>query len=110
MNPFEEIEYNTNQVTDQNTDPKILYIWVQKMGRKSNTYVSGWSIADNEMKDHLSYLKKSNGCNGSIKNMIVDGDDTVKQRVLHLQGDHSECLKQFIVGKGVEASLIHIKG
>jgi translation initiation factor 1 (eIF-1/SUI1) len=110
MNPFEEIENNTDQITDQNTEPNILYIWVQKIGRKSNTFVSGWSIADDEIKAHLKTIKKSVCCNGSIKNMIVDGVDTIEQRVMHLQGDHSVYLKTFISNTGIEPSLIHIKG
>ena len=110
MNPFEEIENNTDQITDQNTEPNILYIWVQKIGRKSNTFVSGWSIADDEIKAHLKTIKKSIGCNGSIKNMIVDGNDTIEQRVMHLQGEHAVYLKNFICNTGIEPSLIHIKG
>jgi translation initiation factor 1 (eIF-1/SUI1) len=112
MNPFEDFNDNndTDQIVDQNTEPTILYIWVQKMGRKSNTYVSGWSISDNEIKSHLKTIKKSIGCNGSIKNMIVDGNDTIEQRVMHLQGEHAVYLKEFICNTGIEPSLIHIKG
>jgi translation initiation factor 1 (eIF-1/SUI1) len=111
MNPFEEIDDITNdQLVDQNTEPNILYIWVQKMGRKSNTYVSGWSITNDELKAHLKTIKINKGCNGSIKNMVVDGNDTAEERVLHLQGDHAVYLEQFISNTGIDPSLIHIKG
>jgi translation initiation factor 1 (eIF-1/SUI1) len=111
MNPFDEIENNTiDQPVDQNTGTNIIYIWVQKLGSKSNTYVSGWTISDDDIKTHLKTIKKKNGCNGSIKCMIVDGIDTVEQRVMHLQGDHAAYLKCFISDTGIEPNLIHIKG
>ena len=114
MNPFEDFEdiedNNTIQTSDQTIDQKILYIWVQKMGRKSNTYVSGWSITNDEIKAHLKLIKKNLGCNGSIKDMLVDGTSTIEQRVMHLQGEHADYLKDFIINTGIEPSLIHIKG
>lgn len=104
MNPFEDIDKITNTTTAQ----KPIYIWIEKMGRKHNTYVSGWEITDDDLKEHLKIIKKKNGCNGSIKEMIVDGNSL--ERVMQLQGDHADYVNHFIIDTGIDASLIHIKG
>ena len=104
MNPFEDIDNSTNTTTSL----KPIYIWVEKMGRKHNTYVSGWNIADNEIKEHLKNFKKKNGCNGSIKEMLIEGNSL--ERVMQLQGYHADCVNQFIIDTGIDANLIHIKG
>lgn len=105
MNPFEEFE-ESNTTTSTITQG-IINVWVETTGRKSNTYVSGWVIDEDLLQEHLKTIKKKQGCNGTIKNMLVDGE---KCRVLHLQGDHCDYLCNFIVGTGIDHDLIHIKG
>jgi translation initiation factor 1 (eIF-1/SUI1) len=104
MNPFEE--YNDNSNTD--TLNKPIYIWVEAFGRKHNTYVSGWNIDEEAVKEHLKTMKKKKGCNGTIKDMEIDGNAV--ERVLQLQGDHADYVNKFIVDTGVDPSIIHIKG
>jgi translation initiation factor 1 (eIF-1/SUI1) len=104
MNPFED--YTTNTTTD--TTDKPINIWVTQTGRKHNTYVSGWDIDDAVIKEHHKTMKKNKGCNGSIKDMEVDGGST--ERVMQLQGDHADYVKKFITDTGVDASRIYIKG
>jgi translation initiation factor 1 (eIF-1/SUI1) len=104
MNPFED--YTNNSTT--NTTARSINIWVTQNGRKHNTYVSGWDIEDELIKEHHKTMKKFKGCNGSIKNMEVDGGSV--ERVIQLQGDHADYIKKFISDTGIDASLIYIKG
>lgn len=104
MNPFED--YNNNTNTD--TTGKPIYIWIEQSGRKQNTYVSGWDIDDKTIKDHLKTIKRKNGCNGSIKEMEVNGNSV--ERVMQLQGDHADYVKKFITETGMDESSIYIKG
>jgi len=104
MNPFED--YTNNSNTDAGEKP--IYIWVEQSGRKHNTYISGWDIDDATIKEHLKTIKKKNGCNGSIKDMEVNGDSI--ERVMQLQGDHAEYVKTFISKTGIDVSRIYIKG
>lgn len=76
-NPF-EIESSSLE----NFDDESLLISVERQGRKQNTFISGWQIPEAELKTHLKNLKKSLGCNGSIKTHKINGEDTT---VLHLQ-------------------------
>ncbi len=104
MNPFEDYTNNTN--TD--ATESVIYVWVEQYGRKHNTYVSGWNISEVDIKEHMRTIKKKNGCNGSVKDMEVDGN--IVKNVMQLQGDHAEYVKKFIIATGVPESSIYIKG
>jgi len=104
MNPFEDYTNNTN--TDATEKP--IYIWVENNGRKHNTYVTGWDVDDSTIKSHLKTIKTKTGCNGSVKISEVNGNSI--ERVLQLQGDKADYVKDFIVKTGVDAARIYIKG
>jgi translation initiation factor SUI1 len=104
MNPFEDYTNSTNIETTETP----IYIWVEQSGRKYNTYVSGWNIDNDTIKEHLKTIKRKNGCNGSIKDMEVNGNSI--ERVIQLQGDHVDYVKQFIITTGINESQIYIKG
>ena len=78
MNPFEEI----NEIC---TKESIINIWIEQYGRKKITYISGWDINDKDLQEHVKYIKKHNGCNGTIKN-----------KVIQLQGDHVLYIKSYL--------------
>ena len=104
MNPFEDYSNNVESTFTKSS----INIWVEANGRKHNTYVSGWEISDDEIKEHLKTIKKKNGCNGSIKEMEVNGNAV--ERVMQLQGDHADYVKKYIVSTGILESNIYIKG
>ncbi len=104
MNPFEDITIN-----DINTKQTFIQIWVETNGRKKNTYVSGWDISDEQLKDHLKTIKKKNGCNGTIKEMPNE-TNTQLLKILQLQGDHSKYINQYLITNNVPPNNIHIKG
>lgn len=79
------------------SDIKV-YINVVKNGRSKNTYISGWDLTHNELIKHLQIIKKMNGCNGSVK----DG-------VIHLQGIHTQSLKNYMIKNGLFIESIIIK-
>jgi translation initiation factor 1 (eIF-1/SUI1) len=104
MNPFE----NYDEVKENNKQLKI-EIWVETYGRKKNTYISGWDLEDSMLKDHLKTIKKKTCCNGTIKeleNLITE----TKTKVVQLQGDHVDYIKEYLVNNGVNNSDIRIKG
>ena len=102
MNPFEEIQ------TNENNEIKLIKIWIETSGRKKNTYISGWNIPELELKEHIKVIKKKNGCNGTLKEINLVNDKTVFIKVIQLQGDHIEYMKEYLLSQNIESSLINI--
>lgn len=104
MNPFEDIQTNTN--TNKET---LIEIWVEANGRKKNTFISGWNIPEKEIKEHIRIIKKKNGCNGTFKDIPNESKDELL-KVIQLQGDHSEYINQYLISTGIDKAHIKIKG
>jgi len=98
LNPFTSNE--TDNFDFQETNNNLIEIWVEANGRKKNTYLSGWKLELTKLKEHLTFIKKKNGCNGSIKN----------NNTLHLQGDHIEYITKYLIDNGCNKNNITIKG
>ena len=92
MNPFEDFKDNSNELFSE----EKLLITISRRGRKQNTYLSGWELSKDDLKVHLKNLKKTLGCNGSIKKHEIEGSETT---VLHLQGNHKDKLINYLVNK-----------
>ena len=132
MNPFDNIleRDNTLKINDE-----IIEIWVENRGRKSDTYLQGWNISLDELKEHLKNIKRNKGCNGSIKTQDPDDDnlktsdnpkqvsdnskasdnskqvsDIKVQYILQLQGNHKFFLQTYLVEHGILSENIKIKG
>ena len=90
----------------EETNNNFIEVWIEERGRKSDTYISGWNINDIELKDHLKFIKKNKGCNGSIKELTRE---TGKIKVLQLQGNHKDYVIEYMKGNGVNESSIKIK-
>ena len=86
-------------------DQKII-ISKSSRGRKINLFISGWNISKDEMKNHLKNLKRSLGCNGSIKVENIEGRD---ETVIHLQGNHTDKVIEYLREKEINESDIIIK-
>ena len=102
-NPFDdddEIDVQVNTVSN-------VTIWKEQSGRKTNTYVTGWNIDIDEMKDNIKVFKNKNGTNGSIKYYEDDGEQKLK---IQLQGDYVDKIFNFLVEKGVNEDDIIIRG
>ena len=93
MNPFNELE----ELTMTNTNNKI-EIWVESYGRKKITYISGWDLPDKDIREHIKIIKKRHGCNGSIKNKIIQ-----------FQGNISDYVKIYLIDKGIDIDNIRIR-
>jgi translation initiation factor 1 (eIF-1/SUI1) len=110
MNPFEDIpikndinnEYKNDIINDYKID-----IWVENFGKKKNTYISGWILSEPILKNHIKNIKKKNGCNGTIKKISID---SLEKTVIHLQGNHIDFMKNYLLDNGIELSNINIKG
>jgi translation initiation factor 1 (eIF-1/SUI1) len=81
-------------------------IWVETRGRKSDTYISGWNINEDEQKEHLKSIKKKRGCNGSIKE-IDKGSG--KMKIMQFQGDIKTYVHDYLIGLGISEENIKIK-
>jgi translation initiation factor 1 (eIF-1/SUI1) len=103
MNPFEDNDIQNNFLTNNIT------IWVETIGNKKNTYVSGWNISDLQLKDHLKVIKKKNGCNGTIKSLPNETNNGFIN-IIQLQGDHVDFIKDYLIKNDVLAENIKIKG
>jgi translation initiation factor 1 (eIF-1/SUI1) len=90
----------------ETNNTNIIEVWVEERGRKSDTYVSGWDINDIELKENLKLIKKTKGCNGSVKEITKE---VGKVKVLQLQGNHRDYVIEFIKNTGIDESLIKIK-
>ena len=105
MDPFADIK---NEFEDQLLNNSIIEIWVEVNGKKKNTYILGWELEKNELKEHLRNIKKRKGCNGTIKN--INSEEHGEVSVLQLQGNHMEYVKEYIINTGVDSENIRIKG
>ena len=109
MNPFEEID------TIENKEIKLIEIWMETSGRKKNTYISGWNISELELKEHIKVIKKKNGCNGTLKEINLLNDKLLNDKpevikVIQLQGDHIDYMKEYLLAQNIDSYLIKIKG
>lgn len=104
MNPFEEdIETKVNEST-------LIKIWIEVNGRKKNTYVEGWNITEQELKEHIKTIKKKNGCNGTLKEIYNNGNKSDMIKVIQLQGDFIDYMKNYLIINNVEPSIIKVLG
>jgi translation initiation factor 1 (eIF-1/SUI1) len=103
-NPFEEM--NNNSIITKNSN---IEVWVEANGRKKNTYISGWELTNEQLKEHIKTIKKKNGCNGTIKDIINEDTAGITQ-VIQLQGDHVDFVVNYLKQNNVDPSAIIIKG
>ena len=93
MNPFNVME-ELNEITNINK----IEIWVESFGRKKITYISGWDLPVKDIKDHIKIIKKRHGCNGTIKNNIIQ-----------FQGNIPDYVKLHLIDKGIDTDNIRIR-
>jgi len=104
MNPFENDDTNTNTYIP--LEDKCIEIWKEVKSGKTNTYISGLLFSKEELMLYLKQIKKSKGCNGSIKESLDDNNNNLY--IFHLQGDHINYLIEFFKQK--EINNIKLKG
>ena len=111
MNPFEEennININNSINNNNNLKNEInIEIWIETNRRKKNTYISGWILPLDELKEHIKNIKKKNGCNGTIKKYINDNKEI---DVLLFQGDHIIFIVKYLRELNISIDNIHIRG
>jgi translation initiation factor 1 (eIF-1/SUI1) len=104
MNPFDEFEENEiNRTTS-------IEIWLEINGRKKNTYVAGWNIPETELKEHIKTIKKKNACNGTLKEISSNGDKSELIKVIQLQGDHIDYMRDYLISQDIDEGAIRIRG
>ncbi len=89
-------------------DNKII-LWKDKKGRKTNTYFSGWNLENFELKNNLKKLKKTLGCNGSLKKINTD-DKNKEEFIVHLQGDKELEIISYLIDNNISENNIVKKG
>ena len=90
MNPFDNEETNTIKIISK------VEIWVGIEKGRKNTFISGLKFTEKEMKEHIKNLKKKHGCNGSMKDNI-----------LQFQGDHIYNVKMYFNSIGINNIVIN---
>lgn len=89
-----------------NSNSSNIEIWVEERGRKSDTYVHGWNLDEETLKNHLKNIKKKRGCNGSIKQIIKE---TGPIKVMQLQGNVKEFVINYLKENGISEDDIKVK-
>jgi len=97
MNPFNILN---KEIINKKLDTNIT-IWLENIGRHKNTYISGWDISSDEKKKHIQNIKKTTGCNGSIKTM------NNITNTIHLQGDHIKFMYNYLINSGIDINTIN---
>jgi len=87
---------------------KKIYIWTKKQRRTINTYMYGWDLDKNELKNHHRSLKKKFACNGSLKMSKVPNMDE-KYLVFHLSCKCPVELKNYLIKNEIPETMIEIK-
>jgi len=94
MNPFEENDDEDEEKKNVSFKPNNIEIWLEIKGRHKNTFITGLDFETDDLKEHLKNLKKKHGCNGSLKEDLIDGEN---KKVLKLQGDHIDNIQNFLM-------------
>jgi translation initiation factor 1 (eIF-1/SUI1) len=87
-------------------EEKNISITKEKRGRKTNIFISGWDISLDDKKTHLKKFKNKFGCNGSVKDKLIN---SVEENVIHLQGEHTDKIIEYLCDNGVDKSKIIVK-
>lgn len=93
-----------------NKESSLIEIWVEVSGKKKNTYIIGWDISEIELKEHIRIIKKKNGCNGTLKELNMNGDKDFLVKAIQLQGDKSEYMRKYLIEQDIDENIIRIKG
>ena len=101
MNPFNQVQKNIQKSYS-------IKLWKEK-GKKTNTFLTGWLDSKDELLVHHKKLKKSLGCNGSVKYKKRKDDDEEKL-FFHLQGDRVYELTNYLKEQGIDENDIEIIG
>jgi translation initiation factor 1 (eIF-1/SUI1) len=89
-----------------NNESANIEIWIEERGRKADTYVYGWDLDEESLKNHLKIIKKKRGCNGSIKEIVKENGPI---KVMQLQGNIKDYVVSYLIENGVNEDNIKIK-
>jgi translation initiation factor 1 (eIF-1/SUI1) len=93
MNPFNNDDKDNNESIFQLTKDNLIEIWNDTRGKKSDTYISGLPLDKKELLVHLKYIKKTQSCNGSIKETTDENNNN--SYIFHIQGNQIDFLKKY---------------
>ena len=94
---------NNNVITEIIKNDNKITILIEILGKHKNTYILNWDISIEDKKNHLKFLKKKYGCNGSIKTFNNNND------IIHLQGEHYKYVHKYLISLGIDSDTIEIK-
>ena len=96
MDPFENNQDENNQERNDELFNNEVTIWIESHGRKKNTFIKGLPFNEDELQEHLKNIKKKHGCNGSLKDSV-----------LQFQGDHINNVKVYFNKIGIENIVVN---
>ena len=87
-------------------EEKNILITKEKRGRKVNIFISGWDISLEDKKQHLKKFKTKFGVGGCVKNKMIN---SIEENVLHLQGEYTDKIIEYLCDIGIDKSKIIVK-
>ena len=101
MDPFNQVNINIQKSFS-------IKLWKEKKGKRTDTYLIGWLDNKNDLLIHHKKLKKSLGCNGTVK--YKKKSDEGKKLIFHLQGDRIFEVTNYLKEQGINEDNIEIIG
>jgi len=84
-------------------DKKITIRIDKRNARKCISYIEGWDLTLDELKEHLKKMKTSYGCNGTVKEV----DDKI---IFQLSGDKRDEITKYLITQGIDKKNLCIIG
>jgi translation initiation factor SUI1 len=107
MDLFDNLSFdnfaNQQEVSLDLADKKITIRIDKRNARKCISYIEGWDLTLDELKNHLKKMKTSYGCNGTVK----ENDDKI---IFQLSGDKRDEITKYLISNGIEKKNINIIG
>ena len=100
MNPFNQVQNNIQETYS-------IKLWKEKKGRRTDTYLTGWLKSKDDLLIHHKKLKRSLGCNGTVKYKKKDDESIL---FFHLQGDRVNDITNYLKELGINENNIDIIG
>jgi translation initiation factor 1 (eIF-1/SUI1) len=98
MDPFD-----IKEKENINLDEEDIIIKIPRHKGKYNTFISGWNIPLEEIKEHIKTIKRALGCNGSVKK----NEDIY---TIQFQGSHEIYIREYLEKQGVDKNNITLQG
>ena len=99
---FDNFATQQEQILDL-AEKKITIRIDKRNAKKCISYIEGWDLTLDELKEHLKKMKTSYGCNGAVKEV----DDKI---IFQLSGDKRDEITKYLITQGIDKKNLYIIG